>query len=150
MGREAALQVLQAKAPALVRFATDEAQGDDKAILEFTNTALASSSAASAAHQLGEGVLALDTALRQEVLARHTELVHQVARCATRPGLLAPPPGGRQLRASARSRAASSPPSTAVSSFVCPMTRPCATTACATQPALCPPCAAAWTRCSRP
>jgi hypothetical protein len=82
MGRDAAYQVLLAKAPALVRFADDAQEVDDNASLQsFISTALASSSAASAAHQLGEGVLALETALRQEVLARHTELVQQVTRC---------------------------------------------------------------------
>ena len=85
MGRDAARQVLLAKAPALVRFA-DDAHSDDKATLqEFISTALATASAASAAHQLGEGVLALETALRQEVLARHTELVQHVTRCVRCP-----------------------------------------------------------------
>jgi len=77
---EAARSILQAKAPQLVRFA-DDAQGEDKAILEYTSSALGSASAASAAHQLSEGVVALETALRQEVLARHSEMVQHVARC---------------------------------------------------------------------
>ena len=84
MGRDAARQVLLAKAPALVRFAEDAHNDDEKAVQAFISTALASSSAASAAHQLGEGVLALETALWQEVLARHTELVQQVTRCVWR------------------------------------------------------------------
>jgi len=90
--------VLRSKAPSLARFADEDM--DEVAILEYTSSVrapaarclrsprspslaqvLGSASAASAAHQLGEGVQALEAALRTEVVSRHTELVQQVSGC---------------------------------------------------------------------
>ncbi len=86
----AARLVLQAKAPALVRFADDDF--DAEAAMAYTSAVLGSGSAASAAHQLGEGTQALEGALRAEVLSRHVELLQQVSRCGRGTAVMRAPP----------------------------------------------------------
>lgn len=69
----AAKNVLARVSPALVRFADEEF--DDAQLTTYTNAVLGSASAASAAFSLGEGVSALESALRAEVVSHHPELL---------------------------------------------------------------------------
>ena len=86
MEQSAAHRVLRAAgAPSLARFADELSEEEIQA---YTSGVLGSASAASAAHQLGEGVAALETALRAEVLSRHTELVQHVSSLCDTAGTL--------------------------------------------------------------